>query len=171
MHTHTGFGHAEPIVQFHRFHGPEPLTGRASQTSPAPRPKRLGTMMVRFLVVAAMMVSTAAIGTFAMAAPAAAHGVDTNGCTGVPDSGYGFDFHDACDHHDRCYATKPYGTSSAGRSACDQVFLNDMLSYCSRYSVWSGPGIACRTVARTYYVGVRVLGYPFWALSAPAPIA
>lgn len=171
MHSFTGLSHLEPTVHVNPFSGSEPLSERGPRTSRAGGSRRFASLLVRFIIVSAMMLSAAAVGTFAMATPVAAHGAGTNGCTGVPDSGYGFNFHDACDRHDRCYSTKPYGSSSAGRSACDRVFLNEMLGYCSRYSAWSGRGIACRVVARTYYVGVRVLGYPFWVLSSPAPIA
>ena len=41
-----------------------------------------------------------------------AHRPGTNGCTLSPDSGYApvyYNFHDACDAHDICYGTKPYG--------------------------------------------------------------
>lgn len=171
MHSYTRLVHPEPTIPADPFHGPEPLRRSVPPAGRPKGPRVIGGLAVRLIVVVALMATTAAVGTFAMAAPAAAHGVDSNGCTGVPDSGYGFNFHDACDRHDRCYSIKPYGTSSAGRSACDRVFLGEMLSYCSRYSSWSGRGIACRVVARTYYVGVRVVGYPFWALSSPAPIA
>lgn len=171
MHSYTRLVHPEPTTPVHPPRGPEPLRRPAPSARRQKGPRAFWGLAVRLIVVVAMMATAAAAGTFAMAAPAAAHGAGSNGCTGVPDSGYGFNFHDPCDRHDRCYSIKPYGTSSAGRSACDRVFLNEMLGYCSRYSSWSGRGIACRVVARTYYVGVRVLGYPFWALSSPAPIA
>ena len=94
--------------------------------------------------------------------PAAAHGYEANGCTGVPDAGHGFAFHGICDRHDYCYGDKPYGSDAAGRKQCDQVFGAAMTAYCERHGRWSTEELSCRTVARVYYVGVRVLGAAAW---------
>lgn len=103
--------------------------------------------------------------------PAAAHGEDANGCTGVPDTGHGFRFHSICDRHDRCYGGRPYGDGSSGRAACDRVFRDEMLRYCERHRRFSTEGLTCRAVARTYHLGVRLLGEPFFRRAAPTPIA
>lgn len=36
-------------------------------------------------------------------------------CTGVPDSGPGFDFHEPCHRHDDCYDNPPRGRTHDGR--------------------------------------------------------
>ncbi|MGH1493300.1 MAG: phospholipase A2 [Acidimicrobiales bacterium] len=103
--------------------------------------------------------------------PAAAHGSSANGCTGVSDSGYGYSFHAACDAHDRCYGTKPYGSSWSGRRQCDRVFRSEMLGYCGRHRALSLKRAACKSRAWAYYYGVRALGAPFWARSHGTVIA
>ncbi len=115
-----------------------------------------------FLILAMM---ATALGVIAATEVASAHGANQNGCTAVPDSGPGFDFHNACDSHDLCYTFKPYGDTSAGRKACDDRFLNDMRSSCNRmWSRWyQGPIRAyCKSLAYTYYTGVRAAGGFYW---------
>jgi hypothetical protein len=124
--------------------------------------------MVVFVMVAAS-VTGAAVGLGAE--PAAAHGSSANGCTGVPDSGYGYAFHAACDGHDRCYGSKPYGSDWRGRRTCDRVFRAEMLNYCERHGRFSLKRAACRSRAWAYYYGVRALGAPFWARSTGTAIA
>ena len=120
-------------------------------------------------VVVALVAMAALVGSLGVGiAPAAAHGVEANGCTGVPDSGYGFNFHSVCDRHDHCYRDKPYGIDSAGRKQCDRVFRSAMLDYCDRHRRWSSEDLSCRTVAQIYYGGVRVLGGPAWDSSGDA---
>lgn len=93
-----------------------------------------------------------------------AHEPGTNGCTLSPDVGYVpvyYDFHRSCDLHDLCYINKPYGDSSAGRKACDDVFRVNMRSWCSNYySRWYQAPLrsACNATADTYYSAVRTFG-------------
>lgn len=128
---------------------------------------RTGRRSVSAIAVAGLLV----LATLAFAAaPAAAHGVNTNGCTGVPDSGYGFDFHEQCDDHDRCYSNQPYGSDWRGRRACDREFRSAMLGYCKRHDWFTRKRTACDTVAVSYYVGVRTLGWPFWLQAEPTTV-
>jgi len=98
----------------------------------------------------------------------AAHEPGTNGCTLSPDVGYVpvyYDFHASCDRHDLCYIDKPFGSTSAGRKACDDAFRADMKGWCNwYYSAWYAgpPRVACRGVADTYYSAVRTFGGPFF---------
>jgi len=126
---------------------------------------------IRLVLALVVLTSTVSIGALSGTLPASAHGLQADGCTGVPDSGYGFSFHGICDRHDRCYRTKPYGTDSADRRRCDRVFRSDMLGYCTRHSSLSTRGIACRSVAVAFYSGVRTIGHPFWARGLTTPIA
>jgi len=93
------------------------------------------------------------------ASPASAQPVDRCGSQGtewVPDRGPGFDFADSCRLHDLCYGIKPYGSSSAGRKACDREFLDNAYDQCS------GRGTAgrlwCQDMADHYYLGIRIGG-------------
>ncbi len=128
---------------------------------------RRGPILQLVLVIVVGLGSTTMVGVH----PAAAHGVAVNGCTGVPDSGYGYEFHAACDAHDRCYGAKPYGSSWSGRRTCDRVFRSEMLGYCSRHRPLSLKRSACTSRAWVYYYGVRALGGPFWARSEGPVIA
>jgi len=107
-------------------------------------------------------------------APAAeAHGRGSNGCTGSPDSRrfpVAYDFHGACDRHDRCYDELWFGKGTydllnhgwTGRLACDGVFLLEMRTSC-RVSHRQGPvRLACEAIAHTYYTAVRLLGGPYF---------
>lgn len=91
----------------------------------------------------------------------AAHGDTANGCTGVPDRGPGFDFHDICDRHDHCYRFRPHGDSRAARKLCDRTFLDEMRDHCKDRRLRHR--IPCEIVAYTYYAGVRTLGSTYWA--------
>jgi len=98
------------------------------------------------------------------AAPASAHGANTNGCSSSPDSGYApmyFNFHNACDWHDLCYHNHPYGGGSAGRLACDEGFKSRMRTWCAnQYPQWyaSPAKLNCYALAQTYYAAVRSFG-------------
>lgn len=131
------------------------------------RRRRKPTSTAAVALAILMMLGSLVIGP----SPAAAHGPTANGCTGVSDSGYGYNFHAACDAHDRCYGTKPYGEGWSGRRTCDRVFRSEMLGYCGRHSRLSLKRSACRSRAWVYYYGVRALGAPFWARSTGPAIA
>ena len=51
---------------------------------------------------------------------------ETNGCTGVPDKGLGFNFTASCNKHDECYET-----CGADKTECDKQFYEDMKNSCS----------------------------------------
>lgn len=106
-----------------------------------------------------------------LTSPASADDVVVNGCTAVPDSGYGFDFHEICDDHDRCYGIQPYGDGWRGRRACDRTFRSDMLDYCKRHDWLSSKRTSCDSVAVVYYLGVRTFGWAFWPDNNPTVIA
>ena len=117
-----------------------------------------------------LAVLTLSVSSFAMAAPigagaeAAPAGVQApamryNGCTGVPDSGPTFNFTSACNWHDWCYDTHPYGGGSSGRLSCDQGFLARMNNYCEAHHGRFNPArYICKDIATRYYLGVRALG-------------
>ncbi len=131
---------------------------------------RVGPLLRAALSV---LLAVAVSGVLIVAGPAAvsAHGPDANGCTGVPDSGFGFEFHAGCDAHDRCYRTQPYGSGSAGRKQCDRTFRSELLGYCDRHGRLSLERVVCRSTARAYYYGVRLFGFPFWEQKLPTVIA
>ncbi len=139
----------------------------AARPTAVARPRAAFRPTVVLIAVVVAVLAGALVG----APPAPAHGRAANGCTGVPDSGYGFEFHHLCDRHDRCYRTRPYGSSSAGRRSCDRVFRAQMLWYCRRHRAPSAKRTACRAVAAAYYGGVRALGHRYWAGEAATPIA
>lgn len=125
----------------------------------------------RTVVVVTVLLLATAMATVVVAPTAAsAHGYKANGCTGVPDRGYGFDFHLACDGHDRCYHGQPFGTDAAGRLRCDRMFRSDMLDQCGDHGS-RAKRVACRGIAWSYYYGVRVLGSPFWDRQVGSSIA
>jgi hypothetical protein len=94
-----------------------------------------------------------------VAAPAKAdeHVPYANGCTAVPDSGSNWNFHNACDQHDKCYVDRPYGVNEGGRKRCDDEFYNRMTWDCV-YRAWWWPRQDCFNVAGAYWVGVRSFG-------------
>jgi hypothetical protein len=117
---------------------------------------------MRKAVIAILLSAFASVGLAAATStiPAHAHG---DACTGVPDSGAVFNFHSACHRHDTCYGTKPYGSSEAGRLACDNDFARDMVSSCNdRYRWWDHHRYECYDIAAGYYSGVRALGWTRW---------
>ncbi|MEM7323546.1 MAG: phospholipase A2 [Actinomycetota bacterium] len=107
----------------------------------------------------------------AVAGPASAHGPTVDGCTAVPDSGYGFDFHEMCDDHDRCYGTKPHGDGWRGRRTCDREFRAAMYDHCDQHDRFSARRISCDAVATAYYLGVRTFGWFYWQQSISTTIA
>lgn len=146
--------------------------GLRSAPIPSPPPAGLGARSgPRVAAVALVVVAALAAATVLGPPPAAAHSAAANGCTGVPDSGYGFEFHASCDQHDRCYGSQPYGSGTLGRSRCDRVFRSEMLRYCERHWRLSLKRAVCESVAWAYYGGVRALGYPYWAKGVATPIA
>ena len=104
-------------------------------------------------------------GLLSFGSPAAAQQPVVDGCTAVPDRGLSFDFTEACNDHDRCYFFEPLGGGETGRSACDNVFYQDMLSSCrAMWPQWY-QGVAravCNSVAFTYFLGVRSFGGLFF---------
>lgn len=86
-----------------------------------------------------------------------------NDVVDVPDAGSTFDFTDACEGHDACYAE---GGTEADRTSCDNEFLDDMRASCSE--MWPTQffkRLACQSVAGTYYLGVRLGGWAFFPYS------
>lgn len=81
----------------------------------------------------------------------------SDGTEWVPDRGPGFDFAESCRLHDICYGVKPYGSSSAGRKACDRDFLRNAYAQCNDGRGVAG-GLWCQEVADNYYVGIRFFG-------------
>lgn len=139
------------------------VSGGATSSGGTAASKVIGSVMVTALVV----VATLAFGL----SPTLAHGANTNGCTGVPDSGYGFDFHEICDDHDRCYGAKPYGDGWRGRRGCDRVFRSAMREHCKQHEWYTTKRAACDTVAAAYYIGVRAFGWTYWQRAEPTVIA
>ena len=82
-------------------------------------------------------------------------GATVNGCTGVPDRPFGFNFKPACDDHDRNYSTD----STISKVKADQQFKADMLNICeTKYDNSS----LCRATAQVYYLGVSMMGSFFY---------
>jgi hypothetical protein len=119
---------------------------------------------MRRTLIAAVLSITALVGLVAVAPAASAHGYGTNGCS-VPflppnagDQGPGFNFHEACDQHDRCYVFHAAGGGYAGRKACDDMFYRLMADSVWRQPWWNwNPGWGLN-VAGTYYWFVRAFG-------------
>ncbi|MEM7275843.1 MAG: phospholipase A2 [Actinomycetota bacterium] len=130
------------------------------------RPRRRSAAVAAVAVVGALLAAALLVAP----APAAAHGPDTNGCTAVPDAGYGFDFHDICDRHDVCYGTQPHGSDRDGRKQCDRIFRSEMLDQCREHPFFSGERAACTAVAVAYYIGVRAVGWTYWERYQPTPM-
>ena len=81
-------------------------------------------------------------------------GATVNGCTGVPDKPFGFNFKPACDNHDINYSID----SQLSKAQADQVFKNDMLNICkTQYD----NSLLCRAAAQIYYAGVTIFGGHF----------
>lgn len=77
-----------------------------------------------------------------------------NECSYVPEKYKHFDFSDACQRHDDCYAMR-----SISRYRCDRHFYNDMKKQCKTLDHGY---LRCRIAARTYYTGVRAFGAPMY---------
>ena len=133
----------------------------------APRAIQTGRS-ARVLGLAALMLLSSLV---FLTSPAGADGVDINGCTGVPDSGYGFDFNEICDDHDRCYGMQPYGDGWRGRRSCDRSFRSAMFGYCKQHDWFSSKRTTCDSVAVAYYLGVRAFGWVYWQDEVPTIIA
>jgi hypothetical protein len=121
---------------------------------------------------------TASAATAPAAAPAqsfpAESGKYRNGCTFSLDSSwltnpfagivYRFNFKNACNSHDDCYA-KPhrYGDSEAGRERCDKEFYSAMKAYCaSTYGRWDPRRALCYNQTYAYYQAVRKFAKPWY---------
>lgn len=81
----------------------------------------------------------------------------TDDCSAAPDRPLGFDFTNACRHHDFGYRNyKALGQFRAHKARVDDTFYADMKRVCVRYSVLVRA--ACYSVAWTYYQAVHVFG-------------
>ncbi|WP_457665230.1 phospholipase A2 [Thiolapillus sp.] len=84
--------------------------------------------------------------------------IDSQGltCTGVPDSGFGYNFTACCQQHDDCYGCQGAKQNRSKRD-CDQKFCNCMLRQCrSKGAGWRKEN--CLNRARQYCIGVKKLG-------------
>lgn len=103
------------------------------------------------------------------------YGIPANGCTAVPDSGYGYNFHDICDIHDYGYGTHRdvsaygiyYGGYGISRYNLDNAFHVRMDNNCYYRRAYAGSGFFassnCYYRSDLYYQGVRYFGYPFYS--------
>jgi len=93
---------------------------------------------------------------------ATAEFVEPNGCGAgmlavlVPNAPLGFNFTDACNFHDRCYAT-----IGKTQQECDLAFYNSMLAACTAQAVGQIQLAACRAAAGVYYGAVVGFGQPW----------
>lgn len=135
-----------------------PNTGGSRAT-----PRRGVAMLL--CVLAVLGFGVVAGGQPASALPA---GYAPNGCTLSPDRGWYptyYDFKQQCNRHDYCYDEMWYGNSEAGRKACDDTFLREMVGWCSGYyRAWwlAVQRNQCAGVAGVYYVAVRNLGSSYF---------
>jgi Prokaryotic phospholipase A2 len=134
--------------------------------------------MKRLIVLSTFVVALAGLAVVApsvvmpeKAPQAQAHDAYTNGCSvpGNPpnkDTPGGFNFHPACDNHDRCYVFHWYGHSDTGRYWCDVYFSNQMGQECARHPWWTRWN--CNWLNETYYRAVRIGGGgAFWNRVSP----
>ena len=80
---------------------------------------------------------------------------DGGACTGVPDTLPGiFDFTEACEEHDVCYA------AGVDRLACDVEFREDLVAACvtQHPDALDARRYLCLTFAELYFIGVRLFG-------------
>ena len=118
--------------------------------------------LAAFAVMAGTVVGFSGSQSVAYADPQDFCGVDG---LEIPDSGDVFDFSEACAEHDVCYG---HGGDEYDRYLCDREFFSDMLDSCSdmwdRFDreLWQ-----CRSIARTYYIGVRLGGFLFFPYGPP----
>ena len=89
----------------------------------------------------------------------AAYGFDwsTDYCSSSPDNPLGFDFRNACWHHDFGYRNyKDEGLFDENKTRIDDTFYADMRRVCTQYR--SIARSACSSVAWIYYQAVRTFG-------------
>jgi hypothetical protein len=89
----------------------------------------------------------------------ASYGFDwtTDYCSSSPDNPLGFDFTNACWHHDFGYRNyKDLGTFSANKARVDSTFYADLKRKCATYGTVVRP--ACLSLAWTYYQAVSIFG-------------
>jgi hypothetical protein len=92
-------------------------------------------------------------------APWAGYGFDwsTDYCSSSPDNPLGFDFRNACWHHDFGYRNyKDIGQFSANKPRVDDTFYADLKRACAAYASVVRP--ACYSLAWTYYQAVSIFG-------------
>jgi hypothetical protein len=80
---------------------------------------------------------------------------DGGACTGAPETLPGiFDFTDACEQHDACYA------EGVDRLACDLAFRQDLIAACTAQhpDAFDARRYACFGFAELYFIGVRLVG-------------
>ena len=81
----------------------------------------------------------------------------TDYCSSSPDNPLGFDFTNACWHHDFGYRNyKAIGQFSGNKARVDKTFYADLKRKCATYSSVVRP--ACVSLAWTYYQAVSVFG-------------
>ncbi len=81
----------------------------------------------------------------------------TDYCSSSPDNPLGFDFRNACWHHDFGYRNyKAIGQFSANKARVDSTFHADLKRKCGTYSTAVRP--ACVSLAWTYYQAVSIFG-------------
>jgi hypothetical protein len=91
--------------------------------------------------------------------PWAGYGFDwsTDYCSSSPDNPLGFNFTNACWHHDFGYRNyKDLGTFSANKARLDDMFYADLKRKCATYHAAVRP--ACLSLAWTYYQAVSIFG-------------
>ena len=89
----------------------------------------------------------------------ASYGFDwsTDYCSAAPEKPLGFNFTNACWHHDFGYRNyKDAGLFAANKAHVDEAFHAHMRRICKNYSSMVRP--ACYSVAWTYYQAVRIFG-------------
>jgi hypothetical protein len=89
----------------------------------------------------------------------ASYGFDwsTDYCSSSPDNPLGFDFTNACWHHDFGYRNyKAIAQFPANKDRVDSMFYADLKRKCATYSSLARP--ACYSLAWTYYEAVHVFG-------------
>ncbi|HWS37052.1 MAG TPA: phospholipase [Actinoplanes sp.] len=86
----------------------------------------------------------------------AAYGFDwsTDVCTLAPDTPFGFDFTDACRHHDFGYRNHQ-STIARHKKRIDEVFRADLRRICDARRLAAQP--LCNATAFTYFEAVRIL--------------
>jgi hypothetical protein len=81
----------------------------------------------------------------------------SDGCTRAPDTPAGFDFADACRHHDFGYRNYRHDLARH-RERIDEVFRADLRRICDGHRLLAQP--FCNGIAFTYYEAVRLLPRP-----------